>query len=462
LGDRFPELDLLEIIGRGGMGAVYKARQKRLDRIIALKILPPEIGRDPAFAERFAREAQAMARLNHPHIVTIHDFGQRGELFFFLMEYVDGLSLRQLLDAGNIATKEALAILPQICDALQYAHDQAIVHRDIKPENILLSRRGDVKIADFGLARLMGHAADAGAAPERVMGTPQYMAPEQTDRPAEVDHRSDIYALGVVFYQMLTGELPAGAFQPPSQKVVIDVRLDAVVLRALEKSPSRRYQHASDIKTAVETIVSTPGAAPSPPDKSPQSFEHHPFHLPGITRFRSPLAINVAQLGLLGFLGFLGYLVDIPGWEALRGCFGLFGFFGVAYAIEFTHRHKEHSRGEPPTELEARPPRFSRPAQAGAIWAIVSLLAVACQLVIDGQPVPMWVDMSVVEKVGFVLTEGLFAIGLLGIVGAPVFGCIAISRIHRSGGRVRGWHLAIFDVCAFPLLAFSWLHWVAH
>jgi serine/threonine protein kinase len=252
----FPELEILELIGRGGMGAVYKVRQKELDRIAALKILPPEIGRDAGFAERFAREAQAMARLNHPSIVTIYNFGRSGEQYFFLMEYVDGLSLRQVLAGGGVSAKEALAIVPQICDALQYAHDRGIVHRDIKPENILMTRQGQVKIADFGLAKLVG--SGAGATPvekEKIMGTPQYMAPEQSERPGEVDHRADIYSLGVVFYQMLTGELPAGRFEPPSRKVLIDVRLDEVVLRAMEKEPSRRYQNVSEVKTQVETIV---------------------------------------------------------------------------------------------------------------------------------------------------------------------------------------------------------------
>ncbi len=330
----FPELDIIELIGRGGMGAVYKAREKQLDRLVALKVLPPEIGREDSlakmakdFAHRFAREAQAMAKLSHPNIVTIYSFGSRemenqgtgtGEtappepvpvsLYFFIMEYVDGLSLRQLLDADTagpergrgVSPKEALAIVPQICDALQYAHDRGIVHRDIKPENILLSRAGQVKIADFGLAKLVGHdpaqprgpqtgdpsplkgeggpsgpgegeghgsAASASQdihATQHVMGTPQYMAPEQIDRPREVDHRADIYSLGVVFYQMLTGELPKGGvdkrFEPPSRKVVIDVRLDEVVLRALEREPARRYQQVSEVKTRVETIVATGGA----------------------------------------------------------------------------------------------------------------------------------------------------------------------------------------------------------
>ncbi len=263
----FPELEILELIGRGGMGAVYKARQKRLDRLVAVKILPPNVSRDPAFAERFTREAKALARLTHPNIVTVHDFGQAGgtgvspvPLYYFIMEFVDGLNLRQLLNAGQIAPKAALAIVPQICDALQYAHDKGIVHRDIKPENILLDKAGKVKIADFGLAKLVGvEAKDQTITGTRdVIGTPHYMAPEQIEHPQDVDHRADIYSLGVVFYQMLTGELPIGRFAPPSRKVRIDVRLDEVVLRALEKEPDRRYQQVSQFMTQVETIVTTP------------------------------------------------------------------------------------------------------------------------------------------------------------------------------------------------------------
>jgi tRNA A-37 threonylcarbamoyl transferase component Bud32 len=263
LAAQFPELEILEFIGRGGMGMVYKARQKHLDRLVALKILVPNIAQDPAFADRFAREARAMAMLTHPHVVAVHDFGQKDGLYYFLMEFVDGLTLRQLLGAGKLAPQAALAIVPQICEALQYAHDKGVVHRDIKPENILMDRSGQVKIADFGLAKLMGREAKdfslTGAG--QVMGTPQYMAPEQIEHPLEVDHRADIYSLGVVFYQMLTGELPIGRFAPPSKKVQIDVRLDEVVLRALEKEPELRYQQASHIKAAVETIVATPSPA---------------------------------------------------------------------------------------------------------------------------------------------------------------------------------------------------------
>ena len=270
----FPQLEILERLGQGGMGVVYKARQRDLDRLVALKILPPDVGRDPAFAERFGREARALARLNHPNIVAVYDFGQRDGLYYFLMEYVEGVNLRQVLRNGQLRPSEALQIVPQICEALQYAHNEGIVHRDIKPENILLDKKGRVKIADFGLARLLGRTpADFTlTASHQVMGTPHYMAPEQMEKPLTVDHRADIYSLGVVFYELLTGELPLGHFVPPSQKVQVDVRLDEVVLRALAREPERRYQQVSEVKTDVESITRethppTPGVgSPALPD----------------------------------------------------------------------------------------------------------------------------------------------------------------------------------------------------
>jgi serine/threonine protein kinase len=285
LAQQFPQLEILEFIGQGGMGAVYKARQKQLNRIVALKILPPQVAGGPGFAERFTREAQALAKLNHPHIVTLYEFGQTDGLFYFLMEFVDGVNLQQLMYAGHIAPNEALAIVPQICDALQYAHQRGIVHRDIKPGNILLSKEGQVKIADFGVAKIMAQASDETSAEKissalsgelteagSVLGTPQYMAPEQVAHPLEVDHRADIYSLGVVFYQMLTGELPSGKFEAPSKKVVIDVRLDEIVLRALEKKPELRYQQVSEVKTLVEMIAGTqPGGTQREQARSEQS-----------------------------------------------------------------------------------------------------------------------------------------------------------------------------------------------
>ena len=257
----FPQLEILECLGRGGMGVVYKARQPRLNRFVALKILAREKEKDPRFAERFTREAQALARLNHPNIVTVYDFGEAEGQYYLLMEFVDGMNLRQMLQTRKMAPEEALVIVPSICEALQYAHQQGIVHRDIKPENILLDKQGRVKIADFGIAKLLGAdgRVESLTGAQQVVGTPHYMAPEQVEKPSVVDHRADIFSLGVVFYEMLTGELPLGKFAPPSRMVKMDVRLDEVVLHALEKEPERRYQQASQVKTDVETIARTEG-----------------------------------------------------------------------------------------------------------------------------------------------------------------------------------------------------------
>lgn len=264
----FPSLEIIELIGQGGMGAVYKARHTTLDRLVALKVLPRESERDPAFAERFAREAQALAKLTHPNIVAVHDTGEAGGFHYLVMEYVAGVNLRQAMRDGSLTPLQAMAIVPQICEALQYAHDNGIVHRDIKPENILLGVGSglsafSVKIADFGLAKLLARtpAQLTLTADQQVMGTLHYMAPEQMERPLTVDHRADIYALGVVFYELLTGELPLGRFDPPSLKAKIDVRLDEVVLRALAREPDRRYQAANDVRSALAAILAGGGWA---------------------------------------------------------------------------------------------------------------------------------------------------------------------------------------------------------
>lgn len=275
----FPQLEIRELLGHGGMGAVYKARQTKLDRMVALKILRPESSEDPSFAERFHREARTLARLSHASIVAIHDFGEvtvpghsetdapAQAIYYFVMEYVEGANLRQLLQSSELRPEQALTIVPQICEALQFAHDAGIVHRDIKPENILVDTRGRVKIADFGLARIISDDLQEATltGTHQVLGTPRYMAPEQIEGTHTVDHRADIYSLGVVFYEMLTGELPLGRFDPPSRKVTIDSQCDSVVLRALEKDPGKRYQHASEVKSDVERIsdFDHPAGAPA-------------------------------------------------------------------------------------------------------------------------------------------------------------------------------------------------------
>jgi hypothetical protein len=172
------------------------------------------------------------------------------------MEYIDGINLRQMLQGGKLGPRQALEIVPAVCDALQYAHDKGVVHRDIKPENIMVDTEGKVKIADFGLAKLLNSKTPEPTLTRahQVMGTMHYMAPEQFERPLDVDHRADIYSLGVVIYELLTGELPLGRFAPPSRKVAIDVRLDEIVLHTLEKEPGLRYQRVSEIKTDWQSL----------------------------------------------------------------------------------------------------------------------------------------------------------------------------------------------------------------
>jgi len=263
----FPELELLAECGHGGMSIVFKARQPKLDRLVALKILLPGLAGQAGFSERFTREARTLARLNHPNIVAVHDFGQSGGFYYLLMEFVDGVNLRQAMRAG-VTPAQALALVPRICEALQFAHDHGVLHRDIKPENILLDVRGTPKLADFGIAKLAGDAAWAGlTASGAWLGTPCYMAPEQMEKPASVDHRADIYSLGVVLYEMLTGELPLGRFGAPSQKSPVGPGVDEVVMRALERERDRRQQSASEMKTQVEhadsgTVVPVPPACP--------------------------------------------------------------------------------------------------------------------------------------------------------------------------------------------------------
>jgi len=158
LAPHFPQLEIIACLGRGGMGVVYKARQKSLNRLVALKLLAPERVTEARFEERFAREARALAALNHPNIVTIYDFGHAGGFYFLLMEFVDGVNLRQLLRTRKLSPDEALGIVPPLCEALHFAHERGIVHCDIKPENLLLDKGGRVKVADFGIARMLGSA----------------------------------------------------------------------------------------------------------------------------------------------------------------------------------------------------------------------------------------------------------------------------------------------------------------
>jgi tRNA A-37 threonylcarbamoyl transferase component Bud32 len=318
----FPQLEVLGPIGRGGMGVVYKARQVKLGRLVALKLIRPESADDAAFAERFGREARAMARLNHPNIVMVHDFGEVGGLYYLLMEWVDGADLRRPLQAGALPPERALAVALQVCDALGYAHAQGVVHRDIKPENILLDAQGRVKIADFGLAKLLEPSSGVPALTEtrHVMGTPHYMAPEQRERPREVDHRADIYSLGVVLYEMLTGALPLGRYELPSETLGTDETLDEIVTRALQHDPARRYASVGALRAALaefaeenyELPAAWNPAAPPPAAWSGSAWPSWLHYLNPFALFGYLLSFAITLLVAWSMLGWLAlWIIEI-------------------------------------------------------------------------------------------------------------------------------------------------------
>ena len=248
----FPELSVHDRIGQGGMAAVYHATQSRLGRSVALKVMRPELASEPSFAQRFVREAKALATLSNPHVLTIHDFGERAGFCYLVTEYVDGANLRELMQLGRLSPDEVLRIVPQICAGLHFAHQHGVVHRDIKPENVLVDRHGQVKLVDFGLAKLAGAPGPALTRSSSVMGTPQYMAPEQWHGSAGVDHRADIYSLGVVLYELLTGKLPVGTYAPASAQPGVPAGIDQVVQRSLQQEPELRYQSAHEVQRDLE------------------------------------------------------------------------------------------------------------------------------------------------------------------------------------------------------------------
>ncbi|MBL0694348.1 serine/threonine protein kinase [Comamonas sp. JC664] len=256
-----PGFELKEMLGRGGMGEVWLARQQSLGRTVAVKLLPPRLAKDPEFVTRFEKEATALAALNHPNIIQIIDRGVAGEHYYFVMEYVEGRSLREAMSAG-LTPDTGLKLILSVARAIECAHEKGIIHRDLKPENILLDGRGNVKVADFGLAGI--RAPDSRlqlTATSVAMGTLNYMAPEQRRDAKSVDGRADLFSLGVILYELLTGELPLGRFKLPSaKKPGLDPRVDGVVDRLLEQDPEARYAQAGELCAALEVMISTSSA----------------------------------------------------------------------------------------------------------------------------------------------------------------------------------------------------------
>lgn len=256
LDELIPSYKFLEFIDCGGMGAVYKAVQKSLNRTVAIKLLPQVHRHKATFSERFIREAHALAQLNHPHIVGVHDFGETKDgQMYYAMEFVSGMDLQQLLKRAPPGPKQILKIITQVCEALQFAHERGIVHRDIKPANILIDERGNVKVADFGLVKIVGPQISNYTATGATLGTPDYIAPEALDHNGKIDHRADIYSLGVMIYELLTGHVPKGAWDPPSVCSGSDKRIDIIVSTAMQNNPEKRYQHVSDMTQVLEKLL---------------------------------------------------------------------------------------------------------------------------------------------------------------------------------------------------------------
>lgn len=263
LNKRLPAYEFLELLGRGGAGWVFRARQRSLNRPVAVKILHGSSSGVVDSAKRFAREAQILARLNHPRIVTVHDFGTLGESQYLVMEYVAGPTLREVL-RGPVLGANALRIAAHICEAVEHAHSLGVLHRDLKPENVLFESFDDfdsLKVVDFGISRLIGdtepgfHRTQTGF----VVGTPFYAAPEQMAANQPVDMRSDIYSIGVILYEMLTGQIPRGRFAPPSHLRKVPPGSDAIALRCLESDPARRYPDVAALRRDLQETIS--GAA---------------------------------------------------------------------------------------------------------------------------------------------------------------------------------------------------------
>lgn len=330
----FDQLQILELTGCGGMSAVYKATQKNLGRTVAIKILPHEVANAQGGLERFRREAKMLAQLNHPNIVQVFDAGQVGPWNYILMEFVAGPNLRQVLGDSQLPSTEVLRIASSICDALQFAHDRDVVHRDIKPENVLLDINGLVKLADFGLAKSpLANGEFAGASQTgQVVGTPQYLAPEQIETPTDVDHRADLYSLGVMIYEMLTGEVPMGNFVLPSRKSGSDPALDEVVLQALSRDRLDRYQQARDLQSVLRAAVNSSGgsrkaAAANIEDLVQQSTPQAALTKHSAGRILWELLLSTCSLlaALIGFIG-IGNVSDgftRPAGDQAQVLFGL-------------------------------------------------------------------------------------------------------------------------------------------
>ncbi len=265
---KFGDYELTGKIGQGGIAEIFKARQESLDRDVAIKVLNPKLTKDDDIVRRFERESIVIAKLNHPNIVHVIDKGMAAGRYYFVMEYVNGTSLREVIKSDRIPLKAKFEMLVQVCKALDYAHKNGVIHRDIKPTNILVDRQGNAMVADFGNAQIVGTGDSEMTSADIIMGTMAYMSPEQKISSTNVDQTTDIYAIGVIVYEMLVGKKPLGRFKLPSESDnEIDKRWDGVIQKCLAQDARDRYQTAVELKDAILEIIAT----------SAQPVEHEEF-----------------------------------------------------------------------------------------------------------------------------------------------------------------------------------------
>jgi len=283
---QIPGFQILGKLGQGAMAVVFKAKQLSLDRMVAIKILPKRLSENAEFVDRFYKEGKAAARLNHPNIVQAYDVGESNGYHYFVMEYIDGDTIYDRIDNGrSLAEPEALQIILQCTKALQHAHAQGLIHRDVKPKNIMLTKRGDVKLADMGLAREVGDAATAAAEAGRAYGTPYYISPEQIRGEIEIDGRADIYALGATFYHMVTGRVPFDGSSPSSVmhkhlkqpltppdhiNHTLSSGVGEIIEVMMQKAPVDRYQSTEELIADLEAVVGG-----EPPLLARDRYDHH-------------------------------------------------------------------------------------------------------------------------------------------------------------------------------------------
>jgi eukaryotic-like serine/threonine-protein kinase len=282
---QIPGFQIQSRVGQGAMAVVFKAKQLSLDRTVAIKVLPKRLSENPEFVERFYREGKAAARLNHANIVQAYDVGESGGYHYFVMEFIDGQTVYDLIADGRpMAEKDALQIILQTARALLHAHNLGLIHRDVKPKNLMLTKAGDVKLADMGLAREMGDYATATAEAGRAYGTPYYISPEQIRGDINIDARADIYGLGATFYHMVTGRVPFDGTTPSAvmhkhlkEPLVppdhLNKNLSSGVGEIIEvmmaKNPEERYPSCNELIADLEAVASG-----EPPFQARKKYDH--------------------------------------------------------------------------------------------------------------------------------------------------------------------------------------------